>query len=306
MKARNILSQTAFWQINKALASKVGVEPALLLAELVGREGYFDNRDMLIDINGEDYFFCTSQQLTDVTTLSYRKQKRCIKTLEDTGMIKTFLRGVPAKVHFSICDNNIVQCVNTSISETQSSVLAKRKTCSKRNAKTINNNKEIIIDNNNKVIKEREIKESPILSKEILPKKSIKSKNIIVDRTGEVFLESVEANELFLSFLEDRDENPKVKNSPTAIKVLVNKLKDKLSIVQIEMIENSIVSGYPNLYEPRIKNNYNKNNAKQATTNMRDRFGDDTDKVMQGILDGTRKPFQVDIPTEVTIIKKLN
>jgi len=168
--------------------------------------------------------------------------------------------------------------------------------------------KELIDKVNSKVlvIKEKEVKQPPILSKEIKPKKIIKSKNIIVDRTGEVFLESVEANELFLSFLEDRDENPKVKNSPTAIKVLVNKLKDKLSIVQIEMIENSIVSGYPNLYEPRIKNNYNKNNAKQATTNMRDRFGDDTDKVMQGILDGTRKPFQVDIPTEVTIIKKIN
>jgi len=181
MKARNFLSQTAFWQINKSLALRVGIEPSLLLTELIGREGYFYSRGMLIDVSGEDYFFCTSQQLTEVTTLSYRKQKRCIKTLEDAGMIKTFLRGVPAKVHFSICDDNIIQCVNTSISETLNLSLAKRELHNYQNAKTINNNKEIIINNNNKEIKEKENKNSlppsdEILIKDIKPKKIIKAK----------------------------------------------------------------------------------------------------------------------------------
>lgn len=220
MKARNILSQSAFWQINKALASKVGLESSILLSELVSREGYFEGRDMLIEINGDGYFFCTSQQLTDVTTLSYRKQKRCIKTLEDAGMIKTFLRGVPAKVHFSICDNNIMQCVNTSISKTQNTVLAKRKNCSSRNAKTINNNKEIIIDNNNK----EQYKEK-----------------------AKAYFDDLEINDLFIEFLDLR-KSLKAKNTDRAIKLILKKLKDYPVEVQKEMIEQSIMSSWKSIY----------------------------------------------------------
>ena len=166
MKIKSVLSQSAFWQINKALAQKVGIESALLLSDLIDRESYFDNRNMLIDINGEGYFFVTSKQILDATTLSYRKQKGSIKTLENEGMIKTFLRGVPAKLHFTICESKIWQSVNTSISETVKLDLAETQNKNERNAKTINNNKEIIIDNNNKNNKVKENKPSNLLEVE--------------------------------------------------------------------------------------------------------------------------------------------
>ena len=173
MKIKSVLSQSAFWQINKSLAQKVGLESALLLSDLIDRESYFEGRGMLIDINGEGYFFVTSKQISDATTLSYRKQKKCITTLEDEGMIKTFLRGVPAKLHFTICESKIWQSVNTSISETLKLDLAKTQYKSERNAKTINNNKEIIIDNNNKAIDKKEIKQSKQASNVLVVEDSI-------------------------------------------------------------------------------------------------------------------------------------
>ena len=81
MKIKTILSQGAFWQINKALAQNVGLEAALLLSDLIDRESYFENRDMLVNINGEGFFFVTSEQIEQSTTLSYHKQRKCLKTL---------------------------------------------------------------------------------------------------------------------------------------------------------------------------------------------------------------------------------
>jgi len=217
MKIKSVLSQGAFWQINKSLAQKVGLESALLLSDLIDRESYFEGRDMLIDINGEGYFFVTSKQISDATTLSYRKQKKCITTLEEQGMIKTFLRGVPAKLHFTICESKIWQSVNTSISETLKLDLAKTQYKSERNANSINNNKEIRIDNNNK------------------------------DKEVEIYFDNLEINNLFKEFLNLRI-SLKAKNTERAVKLILKKLEGLPSELQTEMLEQSIENSWKSVF----------------------------------------------------------
>ena len=97
----SLLSQSSFWQINKDLVREIGLEPSILLEELIYRD--FHPKDCsIITIMGEAYVSATSEQLEESTTLSYSKQRKCIKTLVNGGYIKTALKGLPAKTFFNI------------------------------------------------------------------------------------------------------------------------------------------------------------------------------------------------------------
>ena len=68
---RNILSSTSFLVVNKYLASKIGIDASVLLADLISKEGYFIDTNGLID----GYFFNTSENIIKDTTLSKYKQR---------------------------------------------------------------------------------------------------------------------------------------------------------------------------------------------------------------------------------------
>ena len=225
MKIKSILSQGAFWQINKSLARKVGLEAALLLSDLIDRESYFDSRDMLISINGEGYFFVTGEQLEESTTLSYHKQRKCLKTLKDAGMIKTFLRGVPAKTHYKIVENKIWSYLKTSSEEIKEPVVKEFKNLLLKNSKTINNNRIIIIDNNNKE-----------------------------QQKAKAYFDDLDINNLFIEFLDLR-KSLKAKNTDRAISLVLKKLEGLSKETQIEMLEQSIENSWKSVFP--IKKQFN-------------------------------------------------
>lgn len=161
MKIKSIISQTAFWQVNKQIASIVGLDAALLLTELVDRHTMHEHQ--LIERDGLFYFFATSDDIQKETTLSYRNQKNAIESLEKHRVIFTKLMGTPAKLHFSICENKIWQMLNTSFSETIKLDLSKRE--------NINNNTHINNTINNKDIDD-------VFENLILPYDSENFKNI--------------------------------------------------------------------------------------------------------------------------------
>jgi len=136
-----LLSQSAFWQVNKLLTMKLNsIEAALFFSDLVDKEFYYESRDELIEINGKFYFYATSDQIKDNTTLTYKVQKKCIKILLDSELIETKLMGMPARLHFTICSDKLDQLFKTSIAEKSKQVLPKREVNNNR----VNNNKEII------------------------------------------------------------------------------------------------------------------------------------------------------------------
>jgi hypothetical protein len=142
MFIKQLFSQNAHWQLNKEFARKYGLETALLLSDLVDKWIYFDC---------QEYFFNTSDNIEQDTTLSYRKQKKALDILIKNNFIETKLQGVPATLHFKINEKEILNIFlkgsknkdfnigKTSFSETSKLDLAKRKT----NKNKINNNKEI-------------------------------------------------------------------------------------------------------------------------------------------------------------------
>ncbi len=75
----NILTQSSWWVINKAITKEVGIDAALLLADLISKQEYFEDRGML-DENG--YFFNTRDNIQEDTTLTLYRQNNAISILK--------------------------------------------------------------------------------------------------------------------------------------------------------------------------------------------------------------------------------
>lgn len=88
--------------VNKALVHAIGLNEAILFAELISRFNYFADRGQLTD---DGYFFNTINDLESGTGLTWKQQKKALNKLEDMRLIYTRLQGMPAKRYFKIADN---------------------------------------------------------------------------------------------------------------------------------------------------------------------------------------------------------
>ena len=133
---KHLLSSTAFLVVNKKLAKKIGLHETVLLADLISKEQYFIENNQIQ--NG--WFFNTAKNIQEDTSLTAHQQRKAIKKLKSLGIIETKLVGIPAKLHFKIIENKLLNYFNTSCKETAQQEVKK--------TQTINKNKEITINNN--------------------------------------------------------------------------------------------------------------------------------------------------------------
>lgn len=159
MKAiiKNVLIQGAFYTINKSLLTKLGLQNTMILTELIDKYYYFEGRNELTIINGEEYFFETADNIKKNTTLSYSQQKKCLEFLENKKLIKIIKKGLPAKLYFSLNVNNIFNILKTTIKENSIQVFKKVKNLNSIKSKTCFEESSILY-NNNIPIKNRRIK----------------------------------------------------------------------------------------------------------------------------------------------------
>lgn len=109
---KHILSQEAFWMINKQMVSAFSLEAALILSLLIDKEDYYKASNQLDE---EGFFYHTSIEIEKATGLTYHIQKGAIKLLMDAGFIDTKLKGLPAKLHFKIVENKISNFLITGV-----------------------------------------------------------------------------------------------------------------------------------------------------------------------------------------------
>ena len=145
---KHLLSSTAFLVVNKKLASEIGLNETVLLADLISKEQYFIENNQL----NEGYFFNTAKNIQADTSLTAHQQRKSIKKLKALGIIETQLVGIPAKQHFKIMTNKLLSYFTTSCEKTAQQDVKK--------TQTINKNKEITINNNisNNMIEFRKMK----------------------------------------------------------------------------------------------------------------------------------------------------
>lgn len=179
----NSMSSKAHWQVNKTIAMKIGIEPALLISDLMQKYKYFANKNQLIEKYNQKWFFNTSDDIKNSTTLSYKQQKRCLDILQANNFIKFEKFGFHGKLHFTILWQNIYEMmsiddsqyfhkVKSTIDLLEEEQFPKGEKNNLQKAKRqYNNNK----DNNNKINKNKE-------SEKVI----VENKNIIEEREREI------------------------------------------------------------------------------------------------------------------------
>jgi hypothetical protein len=145
MNILELLSSNSYLTVNKALAKKVGLEAAVLFADLAGSQLHWNNQK---NIEVSDWFFRTREQIEEQTTLSSKTQLRCAKILIEAGLIQTKLKGLPAVTHYLIGEQEVTNLLNmigkkgaARYSQTEQLETPKRSTIKNINInnKTINN-----------------------------------------------------------------------------------------------------------------------------------------------------------------------
>ena len=150
--SRNLLSKEAFWQVNKAIAKYTDNDTAILLADLISKEEYFENKGQM---NGA-YFFNTVENIKEDTNISKDRQRLCLKKLTGLGIIETKMLLIPRKRHYKINHEKLFLVLSEA-----NKIYSERKTrrlesvnydnCITQNTTTNNKNK----DNKNKLNKNK-------------------------------------------------------------------------------------------------------------------------------------------------------
>jgi hypothetical protein len=130
---KSLLSSTAYIVLNKELARKIGLKEAVLLADLISKEEYFNK----LGESKNGWFFNTEANIFNDTTLTPRQQRKCLKTLKTHKIIDVRRMGIPAKNFYKINEQLVVQLLNN---------------LSVDKVTTFNKNK--LIKNNNKYFKQ--------------------------------------------------------------------------------------------------------------------------------------------------------
>ena len=109
MSVLKFLAADGFLTVNKHLAKIVGLDAAVLMAELASTYNYYESTDQLTD---DGMFFETVERVEENTTLTKYQQAKAIKTLVDSGVLETSKMGIPAKRYFKIDEDALLALVD--------------------------------------------------------------------------------------------------------------------------------------------------------------------------------------------------
>ena len=148
MSILKLLASDGFLSVNKHLARIVGLDAAVLLAELASAHNYFESRELL---TADGMFFETVEHIQENTTLTQYQQAKAVKVLVNAGILETKKIGIPAKRYFLINEEAVLNILDYKKSknlitgdEKTSSLDVKKLNCNNKdiNNKNKNNNKD--------------------------------------------------------------------------------------------------------------------------------------------------------------------
>lgn len=106
---KNILGSEAHWQVNKALARRIGLEAAVLVGDLITQESYWVDKDKLDDNGG---FFYTVEKIRSQLGIGKKPVARLQKILLAEGIVIIKKRGVPAKNYWYLQHEKLLQILS--------------------------------------------------------------------------------------------------------------------------------------------------------------------------------------------------
>ena len=113
MNILSILASDNYIVINRDLLKKYGINVTLMLCELASEYNYFDKNGKLED----GMFYSTIDNISERTGLSKYQQAEALKALDEDGIVKSVIKGMPAKRYFKIDVEELTkQIANISLS----------------------------------------------------------------------------------------------------------------------------------------------------------------------------------------------
>ena len=149
----SLLASDNFIVINRELLKRYGLNATLMLCELASEYNYYNKEGELED---DGLFFSTIENISDKTGLSRYQQAEALKTLDEMGIVKTIVKGIPAKRYFKLD----IEKLASKIANNSPSSLQKTDKLDVKKLATNNNNIKIINKNNNKNTKGQGDKEN--------------------------------------------------------------------------------------------------------------------------------------------------
>ena len=152
MNILSILASDNYIAINRDLLKKYGINVTLMLCELASEYNYFDKNGKLKD----GIFYSTIDNISERTGLSKYQQAEALKALDDVGIVKSVIKGMPAKRYFKIDVEELAkQIANISLSSCKE--IGKQ---AGEKLETKNNNIKLLNKSNNLTDKESKKEES--------------------------------------------------------------------------------------------------------------------------------------------------
>lgn len=158
----SILGNGGYWNVNKKIASKIGIIATTILSDLISKKRYFEERGQL---EKDGWFFNTVENITLDLYITNHEFKTCMTRLLESGFIQKKVKGIPAKTYYKIQERKIAKFLlyeeaiygNKPTKKITSSAIINEQAKTLSTNKTLEDHQEIIIKNNNKEIKEVDI-----------------------------------------------------------------------------------------------------------------------------------------------------
>lgn len=147
MNIISLLSSDNYIVINRDMLKEYGINVTLMIGELASEYNYYDKNGKLDD----GMFFSTIENISEKTGLSKYQQAEALKTLDEMGIVKTIVKGIPAKRFFKLD----VEKLEKQIANSSTSSCQKTGKLDGEKLETKNNNKTVINNSNKKKVSKK-------------------------------------------------------------------------------------------------------------------------------------------------------
>lgn len=136
--------------VNREIAVKLGLNAAVVIAELASQEQYYETRGELE--NG--WFYSSIENMEEKTTLKRYKQDKAINALKESGLVETKVYGMPAKRYFRLNESALLELLgagsrkptNFTLATNKQNVGHKQTVCEPQTNRMLATNKQYVGD----------------------------------------------------------------------------------------------------------------------------------------------------------------
>lgn len=227
----NLLASNNYFIYNKDIAKNTSIETAVILGLLCSKYNYYQLSNQLLLEDNKQWFYCTRETIFDETGIKEGLQRNAEKPLKEFGILELKKKGIPSKNYYCINEEKLLETL-----ENFSSLKNKELDTSKSNNNTLENQRQIII-NNNKQLNNKNINNINIINENSENIKKPSNKKLTKQQ-----INAIECKKILDEFI--KDEDIEIQN---ALKDYVEVRKTKgLQPKQLQIILEDFEKAYNN------------------------------------------------------------